>query len=158
VLKQDATEAPQSCGIWKTATDPVPSAHFLDSNGAKMTVDAHRTHYQVSVPDAFLELTLPTARPAVVATEFTTRLFHQALVMGLKAIDPPTIAIRFPFRQHRAWQGQVSQLRVLLKVILPMKQPSLETLIEQVIWIQNRNHRARMSHRKKCVLQVLKIP
>jgi len=27
-----------------------------------------------------------------------------------------------------------------------MKRHTLETLIEQVIWIQNRNHRAHMSH------------
>jgi len=32
------------------------------------------------------------------------------------------------------------QLRVLIRVILPMKRHTLETLIEQIVWMQNRNH------------------
>jgi len=43
----------------------------------------------------------------------------------------------------------LSQLRVLLKVILPMRRHTIETLIEQIIWIQTRNHRAYLSHRRK---------
>jgi len=30
-----------------------------------------------------------------------------------------------------------------------MKDQTLENLIEQVIWIQNKNHRAYLSHRKR---------
>lgn len=37
---------------------------------------------------------------------------------------------------------------------LPMRPQTLETLIEQIIWIQNRNHRARFSHRKRYLLEV----
>jgi hypothetical protein len=37
----------------------------------------------------------------------------------------------------------------LLKVILPMKRHTIETLIEQIIWVQTRNHRAYLSHRRK---------
>jgi hypothetical protein len=67
-------------------------------------------------------------------------LWHLKIRMGEKA---PSITL--------------SQLRVLLKVILPMKRHALETLIEQVIRIQNRNHRAHMSHRKRCMLEVFDV-
>jgi len=52
----------------------------------------------------------------------------------------------------------LSQLRALLQVILPMKPQTLETLIELVSWIHKRNHRARLSHRKRCLLEVLHAP
>jgi hypothetical protein len=45
---------------------------------------------------------------------------------------------------------------VLLKVILPMKQHTLETLIAQVAWIQARNHRAYLSHRRKRMREIVK--
>ena len=59
-------------------------------------------------------------------------LWHLKIRMGKKA---PSITL--------------SQLRILLKLLLPMRKHSLDTLIEQVIWIQDRNHRAYLSHRKR---------
>jgi hypothetical protein len=50
------------------------------------------------------------------------------------------------------------QLRVLLKVLLPMKSQSLETLISQILWIQARNHRAYLSHRKRRMKEFVKEP
>jgi hypothetical protein len=43
----------------------------------------------------------------------------------------------------------LSQLRTLIEVILPMKRHTFESLLEQIAWIQARNHRAYLSHRKK---------
>jgi hypothetical protein len=71
MLAQGAAKCPQPGGIWKTATNTVPPANLLDPNGAKMTVDAGRTHNQVGVPDAFLKLALAATRPTVVTTEFS---------------------------------------------------------------------------------------
>jgi len=50
----------------------------------------------------------------------------------------------------------LSQLRFLLMIILPMKRHTFETLVEQIIWIQRRNHRAYLSHRKKRLLKLVK--
>jgi hypothetical protein len=44
----------------------------------------------------------------------------------------------------------------LLKLLLPMKKHSLDTLIEQVTWIQARNHRAYLSHRRKRLRELVK--
>ncbi len=41
------------------------------------------------------------------------------------------------------------QLRLLLKTVLPLKTFSTEEMIEIVQWIQEKNHRAYLSHRKK---------
>ena len=41
------------------------------------------------------------------------------------------------------------QLRLLLKTVLPLKTFSTEEMIEVVRWIQEKNHRAYLSHRKK---------
>jgi hypothetical protein len=43
----------------------------------------------------------------------------------------------------------VPQLRLLLKTVLPLKTCSTEEMIEIVRWIQEKNHRAYLSHRKK---------
>jgi hypothetical protein len=37
-----------------------------------------------------------------------------------------------------------------------MKPQSLETLISQILWIQARNHRAYLSHRKKRLQELAK--
>jgi hypothetical protein len=39
-----------------------------------------------------------------------------------------------------------------------MKPQSLETLISQILWIQARNHRAYLSHRKKRLQELVKEP
>ena len=62
-------------------------------------------------------------------------LWHLKIRLGKKA---PSITL--------------SQLRVLLKLLLPMKKQALDTLIEQIVWIQNQNHRAYLSHRRKRLL------
>jgi len=38
---------------------------------------------------------------------------------------------------------------MLLKLLLPMKKHTLESLLDQVVGIQVRNHRAYQSHREK---------
>ena len=43
----------------------------------------------------------------------------------------------------------LSQLRMLLKLLLPMKKHSLQTMLEEIVAVQTRNHRARQCHRKK---------
>lgn len=43
----------------------------------------------------------------------------------------------------------LSQLRVLLKVVLPMRRFTHEAVIDIVWWIQRRNHRSYLSHRKR---------
>ncbi len=42
----------------------------------------------------------------------------------------------------------VSQMRMLLSAILPMKTLNTQELINLVLWIEIRNHRAYLSHRK----------
>ncbi len=67
-------------------------------------------------------------------------LWHLKIRMGKKA---PSITL--------------SHLRVLLKLLLPMIKHTLETLIEQVVWIQNRNHRANLSHRRRQLRKLVKL-
>ena len=43
----------------------------------------------------------------------------------------------------------VSQLRMLLEVILPLRTYMVADALELVAWVQRRNHRAYMSHRKR---------
>jgi hypothetical protein len=59
-------------------------------------------------------------------------LWHLKIRLGKKA---PSITL--------------SQLRVFIQIILPMKKRTLERLLNQIKWIQTRNHRAYLSHRKK---------
>jgi len=41
------------------------------------------------------------------------------------------------------------QIRLLLEVVLPMKSFSSQETIEIVRWIQEKNHKAYLSHRKR---------
>ena len=43
----------------------------------------------------------------------------------------------------------LSQLRTLNEIDLPLRHYDIETAIDVVRWIQARNHRAYLSHRKK---------
>jgi SRSO17 transposase len=43
----------------------------------------------------------------------------------------------------------VSQLRVLLEVVLPKRTFTIEDILALVTWMQRRNHRAYLSHRKR---------
>lgn len=43
----------------------------------------------------------------------------------------------------------ISQLRVLLQVILPLKTYDIDSALSLIIWVQLKNHRAYLSHRKK---------
>jgi hypothetical protein len=43
----------------------------------------------------------------------------------------------------------LSQLRLLIKLLLSMEKQTMESLIQQVVWIQNRNHKAYLFHRKR---------
>jgi hypothetical protein len=42
-----------------------------------------------------------------------------------------------------------SQLRLLLETVLPLREFNIEMAIELAGWIQRRNHRSYLSHRKK---------
>jgi hypothetical protein len=42
-----------------------------------------------------------------------------------------------------------AQLRLLLKTMLPLRVLDAEIIIELIDWIQQRNHRSSLSHRKK---------
>ena len=68
-------------------------------------------------------------------------LWHLKIRLGKKA---PSITL--------------SQLRVLIRLLLPMKRHTLDSLLEQIGWIQRRNHRAYLSHRKKRLREVVKEP
>jgi hypothetical protein len=43
-----------------------------------------------------------------------------------------------------------------MEVILPMKRHTLENLLEKIVWIQERNHRAYLSHRKRRLHNLVK--
>jgi len=43
----------------------------------------------------------------------------------------------------------LSQLKVLLKIVLPLNVFKAEEVIELVRWVQMKNHRSYLSHRKK---------
>jgi hypothetical protein len=43
----------------------------------------------------------------------------------------------------------VSQLRLILKIVLPLRIFDIEMMLSLVAWIQFRNHRAYLSHRRK---------
>ena len=43
----------------------------------------------------------------------------------------------------------LSQLRKLIEVVLPVKHYDIAATLELVCWIQEKNHRAYLSHRKK---------
>ena len=61
-------------------------------------------------------------------------------------------------REKKAPSITLPQLKLLLKVLLPMKRQTMETLISQILWIQARNHRAYLSHRKKRLQELAKKP
>ncbi len=42
-----------------------------------------------------------------------------------------------------------SQLRLLLKTVLPLREFDIEMDFERVAWLQHRNHHAYLSHRRK---------
>jgi len=48
----------------------------------------------------------------------------------------------------------LSQLRVLLRVVLPMREFNADMTIELVRWIRNRNHRAYLSHGRKKLMNI----
>jgi len=39
-----------------------------------------------------------------------------------------------------------------------MKRIALETLLQQIVWIQTRNHRAYLSHRRRQLRKIFKEP
>ena len=43
----------------------------------------------------------------------------------------------------------VSQLRTLLEAELPLRTATVDDVLELVAWVQRRNHRAYLSHRKR---------
>ena len=43
----------------------------------------------------------------------------------------------------------VSQVRTLLEAVLPLRTVTVEAVLELVAWIQRRNHRAYLAHRKR---------
>ena len=45
---------------------------------------------------------------------------------------------------------------ILLKVILPMKQNTFESLLKQIAWIQARNHRAYLSSKPRRIRELIK--
>ena len=51
----------------------------------------------------------------------------------------------------------LSQLRMLLNVVLPMRVFDTKAMIELVRWIQGKNHRSYISHRKKKLRKNLKL-
>ena len=56
-------------------------------------------------------------------------------------------AIEQCFEETKTESITLSQFRILLKVLLTMKKHTVKSLIEQILWIQARNHRAYLSHR-----------
>ena len=43
----------------------------------------------------------------------------------------------------------LSQMRRLLAVILPLRQLTIEDVLELVAWVQQRNHQAYLAHKKR---------
>jgi hypothetical protein len=43
----------------------------------------------------------------------------------------------------------VSQLRMLLDAVLPLRMATSDNVLELVAWVQRRNHRAYLAHRKR---------
>jgi hypothetical protein len=41
------------------------------------------------------------------------------------------------------------QMRTLLEVVLPLRKYTIEDVIELIAWVQQRNHRAYVSHKKR---------
>jgi hypothetical protein len=41
------------------------------------------------------------------------------------------------------------QMRTLLEVVLPLRTYTIEDVLKLVAWVQRRNHRAYLSHRKR---------
>ncbi len=59
-------------------------------------------------------------------------LWHLKIRLGKKA---PSITL--------------SQLRTLIEVVLPLRHYDIQTSLDLVRWIQERNHRTYLSHRRK---------
>jgi hypothetical protein len=66
-------------------------------------------------------------------------LWHLKIRLGKKA---PSITL--------------SQLRVLIKLLLPMKKQAVDSLLDKILRVQQRNHRAYLFHRKKRLRNNLK--
>ncbi len=43
----------------------------------------------------------------------------------------------------------MAQLRTILNVILPLRMYAIEEVLALVAWVQKRNHRAYLAHRKR---------
>jgi hypothetical protein len=43
----------------------------------------------------------------------------------------------------------VSQLRIILDVVLPLRTYTIEEVLAWIAWVQQRNHRAYLAHRKR---------
>jgi len=65
-------------------------------------------------------------------------LWHLKIRLGKKA---PSITL--------------SQLRILIEMILPLKRKTFESLLDQIAWIQARNHRAYLSHRRRRIGEIV---
>jgi hypothetical protein len=68
------------------------------------------------------------------------------------------LVITFSGTSRSDWEKKApvitpSQLRLLLKTVLPLREFDKEMVIELVGWIQRRNHRAYLSHRKKKMVE-----
>ena len=51
----------------------------------------------------------------------------------------------------------VSQLKTLLRVVLPMRSWDAKNILELVIWVQQKNHRAYLSHRRRRLRQTINL-
>ncbi|MFH1526949.1 MAG: hypothetical protein ABIG69_09900, partial [Bacteroidota bacterium] len=51
----------------------------------------------------------------------------------------------------------LSQLRVLLEVVLPLRTYDIDAAISLVRWVQIKNHKAYLSHRKKRLKDITKL-